>query len=263
MNDPAQRSPQASLPPDSPRNDGMRMRAILTLAAAVGFVSFSFAAPEFRGYDPAQMPHGSERPPVQPAGFAFAIWGVIYLWLIVHGGYGLLARAEDAAWDRPRWPVIGAMALGAGWLWVAVANPLAATLMIFAMLALALWALARAPRRDPVRDFWLARAPLGLFAGWLTAASFVSAGLIASGYGLIGSERAAALVTIVLAAGFAAWVIIRLKPGGGYALAAGWGLFGIAVANVGQHIDIAALSLAGVLALAWLWWRGRTAAGTG
>lgn len=234
------------------------MRAILTLAAAVGFVSFSYAAPDFQGYTPAQLPLVSERPPVQPAGFAFAIWGVIYLWLVVHGGYGLLARAEDAAWDRPRWPAIGAMTLGAGWLWVAVANPVAATLMIFAMLGLALWALARAPAGDPVRDFWLARAPLGLFAGWLTAASFVSAGLIAGGHGIIGSERMAALLAIVLAIGFAGWVILRLRPGGGYALAAGWGLFGIAMANLGRNTDITVLALLGMAALAWLWWRGRS-----
>lgn len=233
------------------------MRAILTLAAAVGFVGFSYAAPDFSGYDRAQLPFVSDRPPVQPAGFAFAIWGVIYLWLVVHGGYGLLARAEDAEWDRPRWPAIGAMALGAGWLFVAVANPVAATLMIFAMLALALWALARAPDGKP-HDFWLARAPLGLFAGWLTAASFVSVGLVASGYGLIGSERAAALIAIALAIGFAAWVLARLRPGGGYALAAGWGLFGIAIANLGRNTDITVLALLGVVALAWLWWRGRS-----
>lgn len=254
------RSPEPNLPPASPRKDGMRMRAILTLAAAVGFVAFSYAAPDFQGYDAAQLPQISDRPPVQPAGFAFAIWGVIYLWLVVHGGYGLLARAENAEWDRPRWPLTGAMALGAGWLFVAVANPAAATLMIFAMLALALWALARAPARDPLRDVWLARVPLGLFAGWLTAASFVSAGLVAGGYGLIGSERAAALIAIALAIGFAAVVLARLSPGGGYALAAGWGLFGIAVANLGRNTDITALALLGVAALGWLWWRGRGAA---
>ena len=230
------------------------MRAILVLAAAVGFVAFSYAAPEFRGYDTSQMPHAEARPPVQPAGYAFGIWGVIYLWLVIHGGYGLLMRAEAADWDRSRWPAIGAMALGAGWLWVAVANPLAATVMIWAMLGLALTALARAP----VRDFWYAKAPLGLFAGWLTAASFVSLGLVLAGYGVIGSGRVAALLMILLAAGFAAAVLTRLGAGGGYALAAGWGLVGIAVANIPARPEVAVLALAAAGALGWLWWRGRT-----
>lgn len=232
------------------------MRAILTLAAAVSFVGFSYAAPDFRGYDIAQMPHAEARPPVQPAGFAFAIWGIIYLWLVIHGGYGLLMRAEASDWDRARWPAIGAMALGSGWLWVAVANPLAATVMIWAMLALALLALARAP----IRDFWYARAPLGLFAGWLTAASFVSLGLVMAGYGIIASNHVTALLMVLMAAGFAALVLTRLRAGGGYALAAGWGLLGIAVANLPSHPDIVALSLAGVAALGWLWWRGRDSA---
>ncbi|MCC6000573.1 MAG: hypothetical protein JJU19_06870 [Pararhodobacter sp.] len=229
------------------------MRAILTLAAAVGFVAFSYAAPDFRGYDITQMPHAEARPPVQPAGFAFAIWGVIYLWLVIYGGYGLLMRAEAADWDRTRWPAIGAMALGGGWLWVAVANPLAATVMIWAMLGLALLALARAPGRD----FWYAGAPLGLFAGWLTAASFVSLGLVLAGYGIIASGRWAAMLMIILAAGFAALILTRLRPGGGYAAAAGWGLFGIAVANFTRHPDVALLALAAVAALGWLWWRNR------
>lgn len=240
----------------SPRRDGARMRAILTLAAAAGFVGFSYAAPDFRGYDITQMPYGEARPPVQPAGFAFAIWGVIYAWLVIFGGYGLLMRAEARDWDAARWPAIGAMTLGAGWLWVAVANPIAATVMIWAMLGLALLALIRAP----ARDFWYARAPLGLFAGWLTAASFVSLGLVLAGYGVIGSSRVAALAMILLASGFAALVLARARPGGGYALAAGWGLFGIAAANLTQHPDVAVLALAGMAALGFLWWRGRDAA---
>ncbi len=233
--------------------DGARMRAILVLAAAVAFVLFTYLAPDFSGYRPDQMPHAEANPAIQPAGFAFSIWGLIYLWLIIGAGFGLLQRAEASDWDAHRWPLIGAMVLGAGWAAVAVRSPVMATVMIWAMLALSIWALAMAPRRD----FWWARAPIGLFAGWLTAASFVSLGLVLAGYGLLGSARVAALLLLPLAAAFSVVVYLRLEAGGAYALAAGWGFFGIVVTNVGRHADVAVLGVIGASVLAGLWWRQR------
>lgn len=235
--------------------DGARMRAILAFAAAIAFILFSYLAPDFDGYHAEQMPQGESDPAVQPAGFAFGIWGVIYLWLLISTGFGLLQRAEAPDWDRHRWPLIGAMVLGAGWIWVAVQSPILATVVIWAMLGLALWALAQ----TPVRDFWLARGPVGLFAGWLTAASFVSLGVVLAGYGVFGSTRIAALVFVPLTAAFAVAVCLRLRPGGAYALAAGWGLFGIAVDNLGRNLDVAVLAVIGLLVVAAVWWRGRTA----
>lgn len=235
------------------RTDTARMRAILTVTAAVAFIALSYLAPEFRGYSTEQMPQAELRPPVQPAGYAFAIWGVIYLWLLISAVHGLINRAEAPDWDRQRLPLIAAMVLGAGWLWIAVQSPILATVVIFAMLGFSVWALAWTPRRE----FWLARAPVGLFAGWLTAASFVSLGVVLAGFGVLGSGRFAALVMIILAAGAAVTVQIRLRPGGPYAFAVAWGLAGIAVANAGSHVDVMLLALVGAAVLAWVWWRGR------
>lgn len=234
--------------------DGARMRAILVLAASVAFVLFTYAAGDFSGFRPDQLPHGEAQPALQPAGFAFAIWGPIYLWLIVAAGFGLLQRAEAPDWDAHRWPLIGALVLGAGWTAAALRSPVLATVMIWAMLALALWALVRAPRRD----FWLARAPLGLFAGWLTAASFVALGIVLAGYGILGSSRLAAILLLPLAAAFAVAVWRRLAPVGTYPLAAGWGFLGIAAANIGRHADVAVLAVIGLSVLAGLWWRQRS-----
>ena len=40
------------------------------------------------GYDPGQFPVVIARPSIQPAGYAFAIWGLIYAWLMAHAGFG-------------------------------------------------------------------------------------------------------------------------------------------------------------------------------
>ena len=119
--------------------------------------------PPFRGYDPAMFPVAIARPAIQPAGYAFAIWGPIYLWLIAHAIFGLWQRHDNPAWQRTRLPLtgavwLGAVGLGAVWLgavwlgavwlgavwlgavWLAIAQnyPITATVTILAMAALAL-----------------------------------------------------------------------------------------------------------------------------
>ena len=50
---------------------------------------------------------------MQPAGYAFSIWGVIYLALVAGAVFGLIRRAEHAGWDAARWPLIASLAVGA------------------------------------------------------------------------------------------------------------------------------------------------------
>jgi hypothetical protein len=62
-------------------------------------------------------------PPIQPAGWAFAIWGVIYLWLVASAGYGLFKRDVDPGWDATRWPLFVSLGIGASWIAVAMIAP--------------------------------------------------------------------------------------------------------------------------------------------
>ena len=66
--------------------------AYLVVAATLAFVASSFVTP-FAGFAPDAFPVPQDSPPSQPAGYAFAIWGIIYLWLIVSAFFG-------AAWRR-------------------------------------------------------------------------------------------------------------------------------------------------------------------
>lgn len=229
---------------------GARLRAGLVLLAGVAFTASGVLTPDFRGYDPAQFPVPVVQPLIQPAGFAFAIWGPIYLWLVVHALVGLIARAEAADWDSGRPLLILSLALGAGWLPLAHLSPLGATVLIWGMLGLALGALTRAPARDG----WLVRVPLGLYAGWLTAASCVSLGIVAEGWGLL-SGLAAALAGLTLATAVAGFALIRLGAGPAYAVAAGWGFVGIAVKAAPLAPVVSVAAGVGIAALALIAWR--------
>ena len=228
-------------------NDTSRMLAILTLAAAIAFAVSPLMTSGFKGFTPEQFPIPQDNPPVQPAGYAFALWGVIYLWLVAGAGFGLFRRAETSGWNRARPPLVISFAIGAAWIPVANTSPLAATILIWAMLITALIALFRAGPEDR----WWLLAPIGLFAGWLTAASCVALGLMLAGYGFV-SETTSAILMLVLGLAVAVYTI-RTRPSLTYGIGVVWALVGVAVSNAAPPLwPVLMLSLAGIALVTFL-----------
>lgn len=220
----------------------------LVLLAALLFAAAPLATPGFGGYAPDQFPVPQVDPPVQPAGYAFAIWGLLYLWLIAHGAYGIWARRDAPDWAPMRAPLFFSLALGVGWLWVAQQSPVVATLMIWLMWFGAVLAWLRAPARDA----WWALVPVGLYAGWLTAASSVSIGLLLGGFG-VGTGILAAVIALILALMLSIGLMLS-RPGAlGLPVAVIWALVAIAVSNLPDGPAVVlALAAGGVLILAVL-----------
>ena len=226
----------------------MMPKAALVLILAVAFAAAPLLTDGFAGYDPSQFPVRIEEPPVQPAGYAFSIWGPIYLWLIASAAFGLLRRADDPDWDATRLPLAASLAAGVPWIAVAVASPIWATVLIWIMWAAAVWALFRTPQKD----LWLLRAPVGLYAGWLTAASCVSLGLLAGGYGLPpfgpgGWAMVAIAVALVLAV-----AVLRRRASLLFGAALVWALVAVVVRNGFDAVGLLALVGAVVIAGATL-----------
>jgi hypothetical protein len=199
----------------------------------------------FSGFRPDQLPIPQIEPPVQPAGYAFAIWGLIYGWLVVSAAYGLWRRGGDHDWDRARLPLIASLGVGTPWLAVANNSAIWATILIFVMALGAILALIRAPRKDG----WWFRVPVGIYAGWLTAASFVSLGSTASGYGLLTDQLGWAYLGILGALGLAIPVLLRTSAPS-YGLTVIWALVGIIVANQTDNWTVSALAAAGIAIIA-------------
>ncbi|MDD7969702.1 hypothetical protein [Roseinatronobacter alkalisoli] len=205
----------------------------LTLIATAAFVLSPYVTDPFSGFDPQRFPVPQTDPPVQPAGYAFAIWGVIYLWLAVSAITGVYARRQDPAWHRVQAPLILSLGPGAFWLWIAGFSPIGATALIFWMLFFAIRAFLRAPRRDR----WVLQAPVGLYAGWLTAAAHVSLGVALGGYGLV-SPQWAAIIALAGATALAIWVLASRPDSPEYGVAVIWALVGVLVANSGGTTQI-------------------------
>ncbi|MEL6586423.1 MAG: hypothetical protein AAFY65_10210 [Pseudomonadota bacterium] len=222
----------------------MRLRAYLVVLATLAFAISPVFVPDFGGYEPSQFPVPNEDPPAQPAGYAFAIWGVIYLWLVAMAVFGAVKRPDDPAWHATRLPTILSLAVGAIWLPVAVQSPVWATVLIWVMLLGALGGLLRAPQRD----LWLLRAPLGLYAGWLTAASCVAIGITLPGFAIPPLDYVGwAFAALLLALGLAT-AILRASPTLTYGVAVIWALIGVFVQNGGTMIGVLALGGAAAIA---------------
>ena len=220
-----------------PRSAGEgRIAPLLLLAAAVQQI----LAPLVIG-TPGTSPLSdvATRTPMQPATWAFAIWGPIYLGaliLAVWQAFG--AGAREPALARVRLPLTG-LYIGST-VWLAAAASPAKWLtppILFAMVALALIAMLRLAR--PARP--LSRAtkliagwPTALYAGWVSAAAFVNSAVIGPEYGLgtagLGTGGLAVALTAAAAA-LAIAVTIASRGALAYVLAVVWALTGIIFAN--------------------------------
>lgn len=234
----------------------MNPKALILLIATLAFGIAPFVTPPFTGYDPGMFPVRIERPSIQPAGYAFSIWSVIYLWLIAHAVYGLWKRPENPSWDAVRLPLATAVGVGAVWLGIAGVSAVWGTVTIWIMAAGAILAFLRA---DPAVDLWMLSGPTAIFAGWLSAAAAVSTGVFIAGYGwLTDTQSAAAMLALVL--GIAVTVQMRRPEMPVYGLTVIWALIGVIVANASANLTVAVLAASGIAVMAITIWQAPRAA---
>lgn len=187
-----------------------------------------------------------EGPPslVEPAGYAFGVWALIFALSLVYAAYGALpGQRENPLLRRVGWLTAGAFFCTGLWsVFVPPRQFLAAQAMllgIFAYLLVAYLRLARSERGTLSGvDRWLVAPTVGIFVGWVTAANAVSITSEAVRLGLIEGAGAieALLGSVLLLAGggLAASIVLagRNGPAQGYlayGITALWALTAVVV----------------------------------
>lgn len=240
-------------------------RRLIVLAAAIFAVVISQAQMLIGlGQTPEEFSADSDAT-LRVAGYAFAIWGVIYLGLLVYAVRQALPRTgESDILHRLGWPSAIAL-LGIGWWIVASAFDWewATVVLIFGSAAVLIVPLLTnasrirlLPRGD--RDRWLTVMPLSLLAGWLTVASPVNLLVILTGNGDLPTAlppNGWALLAGVSVTALGLFVCWRTRLFS-YPLPISWGLLGAFVAEHERGNTALAfplLGLAVVILLGGLW----------
>ncbi len=201
----------------------------------------------------------SDRYPILtvPAGYAFSIWGLIYLGLLGFAVY----QALPAQRDNPR---IGRIAVPflvsciANILWIVTWHwqILPVNIVMMLVLLASLITIYRRLREDTATpslgERLLVRVPFSIYMGWITVATIVNATVVlyAAGWqdtGSIGAMLAAVL--FVVAAAIATAIALRFRDPA-YALVVVWALVAVSQKHAGVPlVATSAIVLAGVIAL--------------
>lgn len=235
----------------------LRRWAVLTGALTQVGLSVGLFAGTDRPFEP---PPGGPSP-AEPAGYAFSIWGPIFLGAIAFAIHQLRpSQKDDPVLARIGWPVAIGFFATALWLVFARFGPLWATVPAIATILVGVgYGFVEAARAEPTRSRrWLVVAPLGLFTGWVTAATFVNVAEVLPGFGFdrFGMSPGNWAIWGVLLPAFVVTLAFleRTRWSLVYAGAVAWALVAIAAANFergfGPAVPAVAVTLLAGLAIA-------------
>jgi hypothetical protein len=202
-----------------------------------------------------------------PAGYVFAIWGLIYLGLTAFTVYQALPAQRDKAFIEQigYWFVISSL-LNISWLflWHYLQFPLSLLAMLGLLGSLIAIYLRLGVGRSHIsrQEKLLVHTPFSVYLGWISVATIANASIVLyklgwTGFGVAPEIWTVLMVVIAAVLGIA---MVVLCSDIAFALVIVWALVGIAVARTGmQAIVIAAgfSALGVVIVIAWRLVRNR------
>jgi benzodiazapine receptor len=182
----------------------------------------------------------SDRFPVYftPAGYVFAIWGVIYLGLLAFAIYqGLPSQRENPRLRGIGTIFVASCAANIAWLffWHYEVFPLTVVAMAILLLCLIAIYLRLGVGRSvvPAAEQWLVRLPLRVYLGWISVATIANVTTLLyflnwGGWGI--APETWTVIILVIGLGLAS--VVSLDRGDmAFALVVAWAYVGIAVRN--------------------------------
>jgi benzodiazapine receptor len=187
-----------------------------------------------------------------PAGYVFAIWGLIYLALIAYSVYQVLPSQRDNPRLRQTgWLYVLSCVANITWLFLWHYEYFAWTIVAMVVLLLLLIAiylrLGTGRTGVSTAETWLVRIPFSIYLGWITVATIANATSLLdylnwNGWGLAALWWA---VIMLVAAALITAVVSLTRGDVAYVLVIVWAFVGIAV----KHFDTPLIAIvAGFLA---------------
>lgn len=245
---------------------------VLLLSIAMPVVAF-FSQRGFFGPDNGTV---SDQYPtlLVAAGYAFAIWGVIFLLDLIYGIWQATGtrRSDPTVAHVAPWAA-GGFALTAAWMPLFSAGTpgngiywLCLLVIAAAAFCLVRGAMILSNDSTPQEGQWLwAWTPLSLHAGWLSVAAFLNLAQVIVAHKLLSTSHMLPWSLVLMAVAAVVLLVLnqRMRGNFDYAGAAVWGLVGIYVKQAGWDVPGAdaaawvALAIALLLVVQTFWLRNR------
>lgn len=179
-----------------------------------------------------------------PAGYAFSIWGLIYLGLLGFGCYSLIKRKQpevETILNKIGWLFVLSCAANSFWVMAWLSDYIGASVVIMIVLLLSLIAIISRTRMEldahPLKEYVLIYWPFALYAGWITVALIanVSAYLTKINWDGMGISENYWAVIMIATAGLVNIIMILSRNLREFASVGIWALFAISVRNHQQQ----------------------------
>ncbi|NGM67085.1 tryptophan-rich sensory protein [Sphingobacterium sp. SGR-19] len=176
-----------------------------------------------------------------PAGYAFSIWGIIYLGLlgfVLYTGRGLFTRKEtDSVLFKIRWLFVFTCLANSLWVVAWLNDYIGLSVIIMVTLLVALLKIILVTRMEldyhPLRRYFFVFWPFALYAGWISVALIANtaAWLTKINWDGWGISPVVWTVVMIAIAGLVNVFMITIRNLREYGLVGIWALVAIAVAN--------------------------------
>ena len=178
-----------------------------------------------------------------PAGLTFAIWGVIYLLLLLFSVYQLkgFVKRRNASVDTIGIYFILSSAANIGWIFAWHYQKVLASLLLMLILLISLITiyirLGIGRQKVTMLERWLIHLPVSVYLGWITVATIanVTALLVHAGWNGFGLSPVFWTVAVTAAALAITIAMLLTRRDAAYALVVVWALVGIVIKRSGDH----------------------------
>ena len=231
----------------------INQKQILVIVATLGVILINyFAAQGYINNITPQIISNKYPTLITPAGYAFAIWSLIYLGLI---GFSIY-QALPSQTDNPRFKNVRSLYIvncAANCLWIYLWHYdmiLASLGVMFVLLGTLVLINVKLQNAETFAETWLARIPFSLYFGWITVATILNFSVALVFLGVNTSEANSVILSaILIVAAAVLGILIRFKLAiFAYPLAIAWALTAIAVKQSGKTAIVVCAAF-GVIAL--------------
>lgn len=219
---------------DSARSSD-RLRSILVILATAATIGFNALAATgyLNGITAAEI---SDRYPtvVTPAGYAFSIWTLIYVGLLVFSVYQAMPKHIER-FGRVRTLYIASCVLNCAWIYFWHHGYIGGCVVLIIALAIVLTAITSMYKfAVSLTEALIVKGTFGLYAGWVTVASMVNVAVYLRSIGSTAAMSEAigilAVIISIAAAVAVTWGLANYL----YPVAVAWALTAIAINQSGK-----------------------------